>query len=58
MPWLDHLEVLSSLVNRLVMRPIGLLAVLIRSDVSRDVELLVLRSENQVLRRRAGRRPR
>jgi hypothetical protein len=29
----------------------GLLAVLVRSDLSKDVELLVLRHENQVLRR-------
>lgn len=36
----------------------GLLAVLVRSDLSKDVELLVLRHENQVLRRQAGRRPR
>jgi putative transposase len=36
----------------------GLLAVLIRSDLPRDVELLVLRHENQVLRRQARGRPR
>jgi len=36
----------------------GLLAVLVRSDFSRDVELLVLRHENQVLRRQTGGRPR
>ncbi|MGH3376104.1 MAG: helix-turn-helix domain-containing protein [Actinoallomurus sp.] len=36
----------------------SLLAVLIRSDLSKDVELLVLRQENQVLRRQAGRKPR
>jgi putative transposase len=29
----------------------GLLAVLVRSDLSKDAELLVLRHENQVLRR-------
>ena len=29
----------------------GLLALLVRSDLSKDVELLVLRHENQVLRR-------
>jgi len=29
----------------------GLLGVLVRSDLSKDVELLVLRHENQVLRR-------
>jgi transposase len=36
----------------------GLLAILVRSDLSKDVELLVLRHENQVLRRQAGGRPR
>jgi transposase len=47
----DHLEVLLSLVYRLLRCLIGLLAVLVRSDLSKDVELLVLRHENQVLRR-------
>jgi putative transposase len=50
--------VLLSLVYRLVRCLFGLLAVLVRSDLSKDVELLVLRQENQVLRRQAGRRPR
>jgi transposase len=54
----DHLEVLLSLVYRLVRCLFGLLAVLVRSDLSKDVELLVLRHENQVLRRQAGGRPR
>jgi transposase len=36
----------------------GLLAVLVRSDLSKDVEFLVLRHENQVLRRQAVGRPR
>ena len=40
-----------SLVYRLVRCLFGLLAVLIRSDLSKDAELLVLRHENQVLRR-------
>src|SRR5580693_6246099 len=40
-----------SLVYRLVRCLFGLLAVLVRSDLSKDVELLVLRHENQVLRR-------
>ncbi|GAA3704278.1 hypothetical protein GCM10022224_082320 [Nonomuraea antimicrobica] len=36
----------------------GLLTVLVRSDLAKDVELLVLRPENQVLRRQLGGRPR
>jgi transposase InsO family protein len=43
--------VLLSLLYRLVRSLLGLLAVLVRSDLSKDVELLVLRQENQVLRR-------
>ena len=41
-----------SLVYRLLRCLVGLLAVLVRSDLSKDAELLVLRHENQVLRRR------
>jgi putative transposase len=54
----DHLEVLLSLVYRLTRCLFGLLAVLVRSDLSKDVELLVLRHENQVLRRQLRGRPR
>jgi transposase InsO family protein len=43
--------VLLSLVYRLVRCLFGLLAVLVRSDLSKDAGLLVLRHENQVLRR-------
>jgi putative transposase len=43
--------VLLSLLYRLVRCLLGLLSVLVRSDLSKDVELLVLRHENQVLRR-------
>jgi putative transposase len=43
--------VLLSLVYRLMRRLFGLVGVLVRSDLSKDVELLVLRHENQVLRR-------
>jgi transposase len=43
--------VLLSLVYRLLRSLFGLLAVLVRSDLSKDAELLVLRHENQVLRR-------
>jgi len=46
--------VLLSLVYRLVRCLLGLLAVLVRSDLSKDAELLVLRHENQVLRPPAG----
>jgi putative transposase len=42
---------LLSLVYRLLRCLVGLLAVLVRSDPSKDAELLVLRHENQVLRR-------
>jgi putative transposase len=40
-----------SLVHRLLRHLFGLLVLLVRSDPSKDVELLVLRHENQVLRR-------
>ena len=43
--------VLLSLLYWLVRCLSGLLAVLVRSDLSKDVELLVLRHENHVLRR-------
>jgi putative transposase len=46
--------VLLSLVYRLLRCLFGLLAVLVRSDLSKDAELLVLRHENQVLRRQLG----
>lgn len=47
----DHLGMLLSIVYRLVRCLFGLLAVLARSNLSKDAELLVLRHENQVLRR-------
>ncbi|MFG2084896.1 MULTISPECIES: hypothetical protein [unclassified Spirillospora] len=50
----DHLEVLLSLVYRLVRCLLGVLEVLVRSDLSKNAELLVLRHENQVLRRQVG----
>jgi putative transposase len=52
----DHRGVLLSLAYRSLRCLVGLLAVLVRSDLSKDAELLVLRHENQVLRRQlAGR---
>ena len=42
---------LLSLAYRLLRFLFSLLAVLVRSDLSKDIELLVLRHENQVLRR-------
>jgi putative transposase len=55
----DHREVVLSLTYRLVRGLFGLLTVLVRSDLSKDVELLlVIRHENQVLRRQLGGRPR
>ncbi|MEV0831028.1 hypothetical protein [Nonomuraea rubra] len=47
-----------SLVYRLVRGLFGLLTVLVRPDLSKDAELLVLRHENQVLRRQVGGQPR
>jgi putative transposase len=40
-----------SLLYRMVRCLFALLAVLVRPDLSKDVELLVLRHENQALRR-------
>ncbi|WP_433432840.1 integrase core domain-containing protein [Nonomuraea sp. CA-141351] len=54
----DHLKVLLSLVYRLVRCLLAVLTVLVRSDLSKDVELLALRHENQVLRRQINGRPR
>ncbi|MGH3273055.1 MAG: hypothetical protein ACRDNZ_01850 [Streptosporangiaceae bacterium] len=47
-----------SLLYRLVRCLFGLLAVLARSDLAKDVQLLVLRHENQVLRRQLSGPPR
>jgi len=49
---------LLSLVYRLVRCLFGLVVVLARSDLFKDAELLVLRHENQVLRRQLGGRVR
>jgi putative transposase len=53
----DDLEMLLSLVYRLLRCMFGLLPVLARSDLSKDAELLVLRHENQVLRRQLTGQP-
>src|SRR5690606_36623391 len=53
----DHLEVLLSLIYRLLRCLLGLLMVLRGSDLSKEVEFLVLRHENQVLRRQVRGRP-
>jgi hypothetical protein len=44
-------RVLLSILDRLIRALFGLLTVIVRADLSKDVELLVLRHENQVLRR-------
>ncbi|MFI7136147.1 hypothetical protein ACIBQ1_61625 [Nonomuraea sp. NPDC050153] len=49
---------LLSLVYRLVRGLFDLLTVLVRSDLSKEAEVLVLRHENQVFRRQFGSRPR
>ena len=49
---------LLSLLYRLVWCLPGLLAVLVPPDLSKDAGLLVLRQENQVLRRQLSGRPR
>src|SRR5258708_31249107 len=48
-------RVIFTLVYLIVRSVLGLLVVLFRRDLSKDAELLVLRHENAVLRRHAGR---
>ncbi|MCA1694879.1 MAG: hypothetical protein LC749_09165 [Actinobacteria bacterium] len=47
----DRRMLLLSMVYRLVCSLLGLIAVLVRRDLSNDAELLVVRHENAVLRR-------
>ncbi|MGP4029952.1 hypothetical protein [Actinomadura sp. 3N407] len=49
---------LLSVLYRVVRGLVGLLVMLVRSDLFKDVELLVLRHENQALRRQVAGRPR
>jgi hypothetical protein len=51
----DHRWVIFSVVYVLARCLLGCLMVLARREVSKDAELLVLRHENAVLRRQAGR---
>ncbi|HEY1002892.1 MAG TPA: hypothetical protein VGD83_24940, partial [Streptosporangiaceae bacterium] len=46
---------LIKIVYLLVRRILGLIALLFRTDITKDAELLVLRNENAVQRRHAGR---
>jgi putative transposase len=48
-------RVLLKIVYRLVRRVLGLAVLVFRRDLAKDAELLVLRHENAVLRRHAGR---
>jgi hypothetical protein len=48
-------RVLLKIVYLLVRRILGLAVLLFRKDMTKDAELLVLRHENAVLRRHAGR---
>jgi hypothetical protein len=52
--WIPLLLILHQLARRLL----GLIAVLVRKDLSKDAELLVLRQENAVLRHRSRLPPR
>jgi putative transposase len=51
----DRRMLLLSILYRLVRCLLGLIAVLVRRDLSKDAELLILRHENTVLRRQVAR---
>lgn len=56
LPGVDHHEILSlSILYQLMRCLLGLTAVVMRQDLSKDAELLVLRHENTVLRRQVAR---
>jgi putative transposase len=48
-------QVLLKIVHLLIRRVLGLHVLAFRKDLAKDAELLVLRHENAVLRRHAGR---
>jgi putative transposase len=48
-------RVLLKIVYLLTLRVLGLAVLVCRSELAKDAELLVLRHENAVLRRQAGR---
>jgi putative transposase len=52
---MDDRRMLLSISYRLVRCLLGLTAVLMRRDLSKDAELLILRHENTVLRRQVAR---
>jgi hypothetical protein len=54
-PSCNDRQMLLSLLYLIVRRLLGVPAVLLRRDLSKDAELLVLRHENAVLRRQVGR---
>jgi hypothetical protein len=52
---MDHRRMLLSILYQLMRCLLGLTAVLVRRDLSKDAELLVLRHENTVLLRQISR---
>ena len=51
----DRRMLLLSILYRLLRSLLGLIAMLVRRDLGKDAELLVLRHENAVLRRQISR---
>jgi putative transposase len=51
----DHQMLLVSILYQLVRGLLGLIVVVVRRDLSKDAELLVLQHENTVLRRQVAR---